>query len=154
MAANQKEPHLYPMKKHWQTINRILGFWAWIIVFASIIGSLFLILIFQWPRKVLPAFRKVMAGEASSYLRISPDGLVYHSWPWGELICTWQDVHRLRKSRCLGDALTLRQVRSSGFWEFSDLVGQQQVHLSSLDGWADGRIESDLHKYAPHLFRM
>jgi hypothetical protein len=130
---NQNAVHVYPMKKHCQTINQMLGFWSWLCVIAGIVGSLFLLLIFEWARKVVPAFRKMVAGEPQSYLRVSENGLVYRNWPWCEMRCKWDDVKRI-KSRWFGDVLCLARAEVIGFLEFSINLGQPQIHLSSLTG--------------------
>jgi hypothetical protein len=149
MNQNQKDARVYPMKKHWQTINQILGLWAWLSVIA---GSLFLLLVFDWARKVIPACRKMMAGGSRSYLRVSEDGLEYRNWPFWELRCAWGDVKGINKSAWFGDSLALERAEAIGFPEFSIHPGQPQIHLSSLAGWPDGGLEADLHRYAPQVF--
>ena len=151
MDNNQGNDHFYPMKKHARIINQVLGLWAWAMVFASIAGSLFLLLGFRWARKVLPAFRKVMAGKPKSYLHISAKGLEYRNWPWGEIRCTWEDIGRINRGRWFGDALCLQRAEGIGFFEFSTSLGQQQIHLSSLVGWP-GELETELRRYVPQAF--
>jgi len=151
MDNQQNGPRLYPMKNVWQVVNQVLGFWSWLTAFYSIIGFDFLF--FKWPKKVIPAFRKMMAAEPKSYLRISSKGLEYHNWPFFELRCKWDDVQRINRGRWLGDTLYLKYAEEIGFSEFSVNLGQRQIHLSSLVGWPDGGLEDDLRQYAPQLFR-
>jgi len=142
----------YPMKQHWQTANRVLGLWSWLIAFGAIVGTLGLALIFQWARKVVPAFRKIMAGERASYLRTSAQGLTYRLWPFWEIRSGWGDLKSLHRGRLLGDALYLQPTEAIGFPEFAIMLGQPQIHLSSLMGWPDGGLEDELRKFAPQLF--
>jgi hypothetical protein len=151
-GRDSSHAHVYPMKKYWQYTNQILGFWSWFCVFASIVGSLFLLLVFEWARKVLPAFCKMIAGEPRGYLRISENGLEYRNWPFWEMRCKWENVKGIQKGRWLGDVLYLQHAEEIGFLEFSIKPSQQQIHLSSLSGWPDGGLEDDLRRYVPRLF--
>jgi len=152
MNTHQSEAHTYPMKKYWQYINRFCGFWSWLGVIASIVGSLFLLLVFKWARKVFPAFRNMMAGGPQSYLRLSNDGLVYRNWPWFEIRCKWEDIKGIKFGYWLGDVLLLQRADQIGFPEFSISLSPIQVHLSSLVGWTEGGLRDDLCQNAPQLF--
>jgi hypothetical protein len=149
----ENKAHFYPMKNRWQIINRLIGFWSWFCAFTGIIGSFFLVLLlFEWTRKVFPAFFRMMKGGTESYLRLSKDGLVYRNWPLNEIQCPWKSVLRIHKSHWLGSSLRLQHAEEFGFPEFSVNLGPQQIHLDSLVGWSDGRIEADLRQFAPHLY--
>lgn len=152
--AHMKETmsHTYPMKTFWQLVNQLFGFWAWLCVCTSIVASLFLLLVFRWARKVIPAFRKVMAGEPRSFLRISENGLEYRNWPFGEIRCEWKDLQFIKRHRFLGDTLIVKGAEEIGFAEFSMNLSHQTIHLSSLAGWPDGGLEDDLRNFAPRLF--
>lgn len=141
------------MKEPWKAVNQVLGFFLWACVFASLAGSLFLLLVFKWARKVIPAFLKMMAGEPQSYLRIMEDGLVYRNWPFVETRCQWEHLQCIKRSRWFGDALYLRKAEEIGFPEFSINLSAKQIHLSSLVGWPDGGLEEEIRHYAPALFR-
>ena len=153
MNNDQNNARVYPMKKHWQYINQILGFWSWVYEIVSIFASLFLSLIFPWNRKIIPAFRKMMTGAPRSYLRVSENGLEYRNWPLFEIRCKWEDVICIKKSRWFGDALYLQRAEQAGFLEFSINLSPPQIHLSSFVGWQDGGLEDDLRQYVPQLFR-
>jgi hypothetical protein len=153
MNPHEFAAHTYPMIKFWQYINRFFGFWSWLCVIASIVGTLFLLLVFKWARKVFPAFRNMMAGGTQSYLRLSSDGLAYRNWPWFEIRCKWEDVRCIKSDPWLGDVLLLQRADPIGFPEFSIFLNPLQVHLSSLVGWAEGGLKDDLRYYAPQLFR-
>jgi hypothetical protein len=149
----ENEAHFYPMKKRWQIINWLIGFWSWLYAFASIIGSFFLVLLlFKWTRKVFPAFLRMMHGGTGSYLRISKDGLEYRNWPFNEIHCSWESVRCIQKSPWLGSSLQLQHAEEFGFPEFSINLGHQQIHLDSLVGWSDGKLDADLRQFAPHLY--
>jgi len=135
-----EKTHVYPAKPIWQWVHCVLGFWAWLCVFASIVGTLFVLLIFKWARKVIPAFRRVMAGEPRSYLRVSEAGLIYRIFPLGEIRCGWDDVECIHSDRWFGDRLYLRQAEMSGFREFAIHLNRPQIHLNSLVGWSDGKL--------------
>ena len=140
------------MKRHWQIVNRVLGLWSWLLVFGAILGTLVLAFIFRWARKAPPAFRKIMSGERASYLRTSAEGLDYRLWPFWEIRSGWGDLQSLHRGRLLGDALYLQPTEKIGFLEFAIVLGQPQIHLSSLEGWPDGGLEDELREYAPQLF--
>ena len=144
--------NVYPMKKFWQMINQILGLWSWFMEIVNIVEFPLGLFIFKWQRKVIPAFRKMMPGEKRSYLEISENGLRYRLWPWWETRCSWEDVKRINRGRWFGDALILERADQIGIREFSINLGNPQVHLSSLKGWKNGRLEADLRRYHPKLF--
>lgn len=149
----EHEAHFYPTKMHSQLIVWLVGFWSWFCAFASIVGSFFTVLLFfPWTRKVFPAFRRMMAGGPGSYLRLSKDGLEYRNWPFNEIHCSWESVKCIQKNHWLGSSLHLQHAEEFGFPEFSINLGHQQIHLDSLEGWSDGRIENDLRQFAPYLF--
>jgi hypothetical protein len=152
MNKYQHEAHIYPMKKHWQFLNRIIGNWTWFWTITNVILFPYLMLFFKWMRKVFPAFRKMKAGERRSYLRLSENGLVYRNWPLFELRCKWQDVDRINKGRWLGDTLYLQRAEYIGYQEFSINIGSPQIYLSSLAGWPDGGLIDEFQQYAPQLF--
>jgi hypothetical protein len=149
----QKYVRIYPMKKYLKAINQILGFWSWLCVMLGLVEAPITLLIFKWPRKVIPAFRKMMSGERRSYLRVSDEGLEYCNWPSFRMRCEWDDVKNIKKGRLLGDVLTLERVEGIGIGEFAITIGSPQIHLSSLVGWPHGGLEEDLRKYAPQLFK-
>lgn len=153
MNNDRNHARIYPMKKLGQSINQIMGVWAWLYVFAGILASLFLALIFPWNRKIIPAFRRMMKGIPGSYLRISESGLEYRIWPFTEIRCKWEDVKCIKKRRWFGDVLYLHRAEEFGFAEFSINLSPPQIHLSSLVGWQDGELENDLRHYAPRLFQ-
>ena len=146
------EVHTYPMKKHMQVINRILGFWAWLGVVIETFPATFFK--WGWAKKVTPAYRKMMAGKPESYLQVSAEGLIYRVYPTMELRCTWEDVNYIKRGGWLGDILFLHRAEKIGALEFELLLGKLQVHLSSLEGWPDGGLKDDLRKYAPQLFKF
>lgn len=150
MKNSQSSPRFYPMKRRWQIINGVFGFWSWGMAFVSY--SLAIILQWGWGQKVLPAFRKLMAGPAESYLRVSAQGLEYRKWPWYEYCCGWDDISHLKSGRWLGDVLYLKRAEQQGYLEFTIRLGQPQIHLSSLVGWSDGQLAADLRQNAPQLF--
>jgi hypothetical protein len=152
MNKPQHDAHTYPMIKQWQYIHQFSGFMTWLSVFFQIIIFPFYLLFFDWSRKVFPAFRRMMAGEWRSYLRVSEDGLVFRDWPLYEMRCKWQDVKRINWDRWLGDALYLHSAEHIGYLEFSKRLGSPQIHLGSLAGWAEGGLKVELRRYAPQLF--
>lgn len=152
LNLHNKYVRTYPMKKYLKAMNLILGFWSWLCVMLDLVEAPMTFFLFKWPRKVIPAFRKLMAGERRSYLRISGDGLEYCNWPFSRMRCNWDDVKNIKKGRLLGDVLYLERVEVVGFMEFSINIGSPQIPLSSLAGWPNGGLEADLRKYAPQLF--
>ena len=88
----------------------------------------------------------------ASYLRTSAEGLDYRLWPFWEIRSGWGDLQSLHRGRLLGDALYLQPTEKIGFLEFAIVLGQPQIHLSSLEGWPDGGLEDELREYAPQLF--
>jgi hypothetical protein len=152
MNNPQHEVHTYPMRKQWQYINQFSGFVTWWGVLFQIIIFPFYLLLFEWSRKSFPAYRRMMAGERRSYLRVSDAGLVFRNWPLFEMQCKWQDVKSINWNRWLGDTLNLRRAVYIGYMEFSIRLGPPQIHLSSLVGWAEGELKEDMRRYAPQLF--
>jgi hypothetical protein len=157
MSIDQGEPHLYPAKKHWQCMSLMLGFLSWWAATGGFFGFLIFLLAPRWEtywaKKVIPAFRRMMAGERRSYLRVSEKGLEYRNWPILELRCAWEDIKRIEKGRWLGDALYLQRAEQVGLPEFSVNLGTPQIPLSSLVGWSQGGLQDDLREHAPQLFR-
>jgi hypothetical protein len=150
---NRNEAHFYPMKQRWQFVNQLIGFWSWFCIFSAIVGSFFLLLLlFEWTRKVFPAFLRIVAGGPGSYLRLSKEGLEYRNWPFNEIHCSWESVQRIHNSRWFGSSLHLQRAEEIGFPEFSVNLSPQQIHLNGLVGWSDGSLENDLRQFAPHLF--
>ena len=152
MNKPQHEARIYPMMKRWQTINQFSGFMIWWGALSQIVVFPFYLLLFEWAKKAFPAYRRMMAGERQSYLRVSEGGLVYRYWPLYEIRCKWQDVKRINWGRWLGDALYLHRAECIGYLEISPMLGSLQFHLSNLVGWAEGELKDELRRYAPQLF--
>lgn len=140
---HQKYARIYPLKKRWQVIYLVLGWWLWLCHD---------LLILLAERKAIPAeLGKIITEEKRSYLRISDDGLEYVIWKILKMRFNWDDIKRIKKSPLVGDILFFERVEESdpGFIIF---IGAPQIHLNSLVGWPDGGLEEDLRKYAPQLF--
>jgi len=143
--------HIYELKKHWQFMNKFGGYWTWLILFSELVLFFYLIPFYKWMRKVFPAYRNIMAGEKRSYLRVSDNGLVYRQFPWWEIRCKWNDVKEIKNNPLFGVTLYLHRAEQIGMPEFSINIQTPQIHLSSLVGWADGRLKEDLQKHLPQL---
>lgn len=97
-----------------------------------------------------------------SYLLLTSNGLEYRLWPLHKIRCTWDDVEQIRKSTLpfQGDILALKKGEVSGFHILLDFnkgnLGVSKtlpvIPLYKIDGWSNGKLESELRKYAPRLF--
>jgi hypothetical protein len=98
-----------------------------------------------------------------SYLMLSEAGLEYRYWPVHRIRCAWNQVGEIKKSPVAplqGDVLMLQQAEVSGFHMLFDFQGGKygftktipMIPLYRLDGWPNGRLETELRRYAPGLF--
>jgi hypothetical protein len=100
-----------------------------------------------------------------SYLKVSPDGLEYRSWPVRHLRCGWEGVQRMGKTPAWGVAyemvrLTGADVLQNGVFiktvrRAPRLFPRGQLdyfYLTGFQGYPDGALADDLRHYAPHLF--
>ncbi len=100
-----------------------------------------------------------------SYLKVSPEGLEYCSWPVKHLRCGWEGVQRMGKTPAWGVAYEM--VRLTGAEALQNGVFIKTVrrtprlfprgqldyfYLTGFRGYPDGALADDLRHYAPHLF--
>jgi hypothetical protein len=100
-----------------------------------------------------------------SYLKVSPGGLEYRSWPVRHLRCGWEGVQRMGQTPAWGSAyemvrLTGAEVLQNGMFiktvrRRPRLFPRGQLdyfYLTGFRGYPDGALADDLRRYAPHLF--
>lgn len=128
-----------------------------IIIFAVFSPFILLFVIF-WFWFLLYPFGRLFF----SYFTISPEGIEYRYWPTYAVRCYWGDVEKIGKFKSLGliayDVLYLKQAKPIGkpimmtLRNKFGLKTQYLVPLTGIHGWRQGKLKTELQKYAPQLF--
>ena len=107
------------------------------------------------------------------YLKVSPTMLEYRRWPFGTILCRWDEIESVQQGTLRLDRqgpiilmprnleyATLLICRSRPGWEIpigQNKLGSAKYHvvpLSEFEGWSDGSLEMELRTYAPHAFKQ
>lgn len=102
----------------------------------------------------------VMFRPLFSNLQISENGLKYRKGLMYGLTCQWEDVESLGHYQGLAtthDVLYLKRIKPLKWSIFMTLQQRKTnvryfVPLTGFQGWPEGGLADDLHKYASHLF--
>ncbi len=122
------------------------------LCFLAPLGLLLLLLLVQLVLSVLAMF-------FGNYLKLTPVGLEYRSWPYRHVRCSWTELKRVGKYYLFYDAIYLKSFEIIGlslalnkWWKLFNVTVQTPVLLSGMQGWPDGALAADLRQYAPQLF--
>ena len=90
-----------------------------------------------------------------SYLTLSDEGLECRLWPLFKIRCAWDNFEQIKKLSppFHGDILTLKKSEVSGFGKGNVglIKSTPAIPLFMFDGWPNGRLETELRKFAPNL---
>jgi len=111
---------------------------------------------------VVPSSLLIAGNALFSYLRMSPEGVEYRSWPSYGVRCVWVDIEGLRTRRISGlfrsEELLLRRAEPVGpqitmtIRRVLGLTTQDLIPLTNLQGWPEGPLREQLRHYAPSIF--
>jgi hypothetical protein len=97
--------------------------------------------------------------KTGTFLRLSPEGLEYHRWPFTTITCRWNEAEKIAQGNVMGMSVaTLMIPREKIGWEKpvkGGVLGSAKyklVPLNDFQGWPDGDLMNELRQYAPKLF--
>lgn len=107
------------------------------------------------------------------YLKVSPTMLEYRRWPFGAILCRWDEIESVQQGTLRLDrqgpmilmprnlkyaTLLIRRSRPGREIPIGrNKLGSAKYHfvpLSEFEGWSDGSLEIELRTYAPHAFKQ
>jgi hypothetical protein len=101
----------------------------------------------------------VLIYRTGTFLKLSPEGLEYHRWPFTTITCQWNETEKIAQGKVMGMSVaTLMIPREKIGWEMhvqGGVLGSAKyklVPLNDFQGWPDGDLRNELMLYAPKLF--
>ncbi len=108
---------------------------------------------------ILTVVAVILIYKTGTFLRLSPEGLEYHRWPFTTITCRWNEVEKISRGNFMSIATaTLMIPREKPGWETpveGGVLGSARyklVPLNDFQGWPDGDLTNELRQYAPKLF--
>ena len=104
-------------------------------------------------------FAVIFVYRIGTFLRLSPDGLEYHRWPFKTITCKWNEVEKISQGNIMGFTFsTLMLPKSEIGLEIpigKGVLGSAKyklVPLNDFRGWPNGELRDELRLYAPKFF--
>ncbi len=122
------------------------------IVFLCVFAPLFVLLAIVGLQMLL-----AVISSFTSNIKVTPEGIENKIWPYRDIRVLWQDLEQVNKFLFF-DVVTMKNFEVLGLSLSHTGIMKKlsylppSIALSSYNGWPNGQLESDLRRYAPHLF--
>jgi hypothetical protein len=101
----------------------------------------------------------ILVYRTGTFLRLSPEGLEYHRWPFTTITCRWDEAEKLAQGNVMGMTVaTLMIPKEKMGWKMpvgGGVLGSAKyklVPLNDFQGWPEGELMNELRQFAPKLF--